>query len=132
MVTIATFQEPAKANHLKQRLQESGLQADVNTESRLQPSALMSQTHANVTVKVHEADFDKAQKLVVEWEATDPEISAAIRCPQCRSPRIDYPQLAKKFPFIPGLVGILFALKIFPKEFYCQDCHFTWTKDGES
>ena len=23
------------------------------------------------------------------------------------------------------------ALKVFPKEFYCQDCHFTWTNEPE-
>ena len=23
------------------------------------------------------------------------------------------------------------VLKIFPKEFYCQDCHFTWTNVPE-
>ena len=31
----------------------------------------------------------------------------------------------------PWLASVLFALKIFPKEFYCQDCHFTWGKDGD-
>jgi hypothetical protein len=31
----------------------------------------------------------------------------------------------------PWLAGILFALKIFPKEFYCQDCHNTWPGAGE-
>ncbi len=30
MVTIATFNEPAKAKHLKDRLQQSGVKADVH------------------------------------------------------------------------------------------------------
>jgi hypothetical protein len=26
---------------------------------------------------------------------------------------------------------VLCALKIIPKEFYCQDCHFTWSNREE-
>ena len=91
----------------------------------------MSRPQANAKVMVDDADFEKAQKLMVEWEATDPDISAAlIRCPQCSSSNIEYPQMTRKF-MTPALVGMLCALKIIPKEFYCQDCHFTWS-NGKS
>ena len=43
-----------------------------------------------------EEDFERANTAHVEWEATDPEIGAAIRCPQCKSPRIEYPQMTRK------------------------------------
>ncbi len=127
MVTIATFHEPAKAKRLRDRFQQSGLKADIHNEGHLQAVAFMSKPQANVKVKVEEQDFERAQALLVEWEAADPEIGA-LRCPQCNSPRIEYPQLTRKF-LTPALAGILFALKIFPKEFYCQDCHFTWTNE---
>ena len=42
-------------------------------------------------------------------------------------PRFEYPQMTRKF-LTPALAGILFALKIFQKEFYCQDCQFTWAE----
>ncbi len=131
MVTIATFNEPAKAKHLKERLQSSGVKADVHNEGHFQAVALLSKPQANAKVLVEEEDFPQAQKLMVEWEASDPEIGSAIRCPQCNSPRIEYPQLTRKF-LTPSIASVLFALKIFPKEFYCQDCHFTWAKEGES
>ena len=89
-----------------------------------------SEPQANAKVLVTEEDFEEANKLMVEWEASDPQIGSAIRCPQCKSPRIEYPQLTRKF-ITPWLASVLFALKIFPKEFYCQDCHFTWGKDGD-
>jgi predicted Zn-ribbon and HTH transcriptional regulator len=130
MVTIATFDDPAKAKHLKKRLQDSGVKADTHNEGRLQSVATMSEAHANAKVMVDEQDFQKANQLLTEWEASDPEIGAAIRCPQCKSPRIEYPQLTRKF-MTPWLTSILFATKVFPKEFYCQDCHFTWGKDGD-
>jgi hypothetical protein len=129
MVTIATYNEQAKAKHLKERFQQAGVKADVNNEANLQTYAFMSKPQANVKVKVEEEDFDRAQQLMVEWEAADPDIGA-IRCPQCNSPRIEYPQMTRKF-LTPGLASILFALKVFPKEFYCQDCHFTWTNEAD-
>ncbi len=40
MVTIATFNEPDKARRLKQRLQESGLKADIHNEGHLQTDGI--------------------------------------------------------------------------------------------
>ena len=101
----------------------------MNNEANLQTFAFMSKPQANVKVKVEEQDFERAQALLVRWEAADPEIGA-MHCPQCDSPRIEYPQLTRKF-LTPALAGILFALKIFPKEFYCQNCQFTWTNEDD-
>ena len=127
MVTIATFNEPAKAKHLKDRLQQAGLKADVHNEGQMQAVASFGgKPQANAKVMVDEQDFEKAHALMVEWEPTDPEIGAAIRCPNCQSPRIEYPQMTRRF-FTPWLVNLMFALKLFEKEFYCRDCQFTWT-----
>ncbi len=131
MVTIATFDELTKAKHLKERLQAAGLTADVHNEGHLQQLAFMSKPHANATVAVEERDFERAHQLLLEWEKSDPEMVSAIRCPQCGSPRIQYPQLSRKF-IVPGLAALFLALRLFQKEFYCQDCHYTWPKEGES
>jgi transposase-like protein len=131
MVTIATLHDPAKAKELKARFQQAGLKADIHNERYLQQVAFMSKPQANVKVQVDDADFERAQQLMVEWEANDPDIASAIlRCPQCGSSRIEYPQLTRK-ALTPAMAGVLFALKIFPKEFYCEDCHFTWTNEEE-
>ena len=131
MVTIGTFNESAKAKRLKERLQAAGLHADMINEGHIQQVAFMSKPQANVKVQVDDNDFERAQKLMIEWEASDPDIGAAmIRCPQCGSSRIEYPQMTRKF-MTPALASVLFALKIFPKEFYCEDCHFTWSNDEQ-
>jgi len=128
MVTIATFNEPAKAKRLKERFQQAGLRADIHNEGHLQQVAFMSRPQANAKVRIEDNDFERAQELMVEWEASDPDIAAAIiRCPQCGSSQIEYPQLTRK-AITPAMASVLFALKIFPKEFYCEDCHFTWSK----
>src|SRR5260370_9890772 len=131
MVTIATFNEPAKARQLKRRFQDAGLKADVHNEGPLQQVGFMSRPQANAKVMVEDNDFEKAQSLMVEWEATDPDISAAlIRCPQCGSSNIEYPQITRK-SITPALFGVLCAMKIIPKEFYCQDFHFTLSNQEE-
>jgi Putative prokaryotic signal transducing protein len=132
MVTIATFNEPAKARRLKERLQEAGLHADMIDEGHIQKVAFMSKPQANVKVMVEDNDFEKALDLMVGWESSDPDIaSAIIRCPQCGSSRIEYPQMTRK-ALTPALASVLFALKVFPKEFYCEDCHFTWSNEEPS
>src|SRR4030095_8383727 len=129
MVTIATFNEPEKARRLKRRFHDAGLKADVYNEAPLQQVGFMSRPQATAKAMGEETDVEKAESLMVEWEAIDPDISAAlIRCPQCGSSNIEYPQMTRKF-MTPALVGILCALKIIPKEFYCLDCHFTWSNE---
>ena len=131
MVTIATFNEPAKAKELKTRFQKAGLRADVHNEGTLQAVGFMSKPQANAKVFIEDSDFERAQSLMVEWESTDPAIAAAlVRCLQCGSSRIEYPQMTRKF-LTPALVAVLCAIKIIPKEFYCEDCHFTWSNQQE-
>ena len=59
MVTIATFNEPAKAKHLKERLQQAGVKADIHNEAHLQTVAFMSKPQANWKVMVDEDDFGR-------------------------------------------------------------------------
>src|SRR5437660_11807662 len=125
MVTIATIDEATKAKHLKQRFQENGVHADVMTEGQFQRMTSGAKAQANAKVLIEEGDFDKAQQLLLEWEKSDPEVGAAMKCPQCGSPRIQYPQMTRKF-LTPALVGFLCAINVIPKEFYCEDCHYTW------
>ena len=63
MVTIATFNEPAKAKHLKDTLQQAGVKADIHNEAHLQTVAFMSKPQANAKVMVDEDDFEAAHKL---------------------------------------------------------------------
>ncbi len=112
MVTIATFNDSAKARQLKRRFQDAGLRADVHNEAPLQQVGFMSRPQANAKVMVEDADFEKAQNLMVEWEATDPDISAAlVRCPQCSSSNIEYPQMTRKFMTPVLLPGLPFYLE---------------------
>jgi DNA-directed RNA polymerase subunit RPC12/RpoP len=54
-------------------------------------------------------------------------LEEAIRCPECGSPRVEYPQFTRKF-LTPLLVELLISLGAGEKDYYCMDCHYTWPK----
>src|SRR5437868_13593268 len=89
MVTIATFNEQSKAKHLRERLRQVGVSADIIGEGHLQRVAFMSKPQANVKEKVEEKDFEKAQRLMIEWEKSDPETGTPQRSAQCGSSVIE-------------------------------------------
>src|SRR5260370_40153643 len=55
------------------------------------------QENSYAKVMVEDSDFEKAQELMVEGEATDPDISTAlIRFAKCGSSKIPYAQMTRK------------------------------------
>src|SRR5438105_13979737 len=126
MVTIATFNEQSQAKHILDRSHQAGISAEIIGDSHLQRVAFMAKPQAHVKVKVEEDDFGKAHQLMREWEASDPDVGAALRCPQCDSSNIEYPQMTRKF-LRPAIGSVLLAMELFPNAFYCQNHPFTCT-----
>jgi len=129
MVTVATFNEPSKAEPLKQKLEKAGIHAQICDESRYEWVWFVTKPIAGIRLKVHKRDFEKARQRIREWDAGEGILRDAVRCPQCSSSRVEYPQFTRKF-FLPNLVGLASLLHIIDKEFYCQECEYTWPKDA--
>src|SRR3954447_5886025 len=127
-ITIATFNVASKAEPLKHRLEESHIPAEIHDESVMERLWFVAQPIAGVRLKVHSQDFENALRLIREWDQTEGVLRDAIRCPECRSSRVEYPQFTRKF-FLPNLLGLLSAIGLVEKEFYCQDCQHTWPKE---
>jgi hypothetical protein len=127
---VVFFSNRAKAEPLKQRLVQSGIQAEVHDELRLEKLWYVPKGGAGAHLDVPADQFERAYQLLLEWDAAEAALRDAIRCPECKSLRADYPQFTRK-SFIPNLVvGLLAKVGMVEKEFYCQDCHFTWPKEG--
>src|SRR5437763_3461106 len=119
-IPVALFRNRSDAEPLQRRLSEAGIHAGVHD------SALMKGARLDVP-----ADrFERAYQLLLEWDAAEGALRGAIRCPECRSLRVDYPQYSHKSALPNLLVGFLANIGAVDKEFYCQDCHFTWPKEG--
>jgi hypothetical protein len=124
-VPLVTFNELEPAQQLRDRLQQAGIPATIHDESRLERFGFMSKPLAAIHVEVPQAHYLAARHFVEGMDASEGLVQRAVRCPECHSSRVEYPQLTRKF-VTPALVGLFMALRIVPREFYCLDCQFTW------
>jgi hypothetical protein len=117
---VALFTRRADAEPLQRRLSENGIPAEIHD------CKLMS----GVRLEVPTDQFERAHRWLVDWDAADGALRQAIRCPECRSLRVEYPQFSRKSIGPNLLIGFLAMIRFTEKEFYCMDCHFTWPKEG--
>ena len=52
-------------------------------------------------------------------------MAQAVRCPQCGSSRIEYPQFSRRTAGS-MFFALLSAAHLIPREYYCENCQFTW------
>jgi hypothetical protein len=123
--TVATFSDLEKAEEVKNRLVEAGIPAEVHDESKLQKFWFLSKALAGEKVVVEERDFDKARQVLQNADALEHVLQGELRCPQCSSADIEYPQFTRKF-MTTTMVEVLCFLHVIDKTFYCQKCHHTW------
>jgi hypothetical protein len=124
-ITVATFNDAAPAEVLKDRLHNSGLHAEVIDDSGAQAVFFMSRhPRAHMKVHVRKEEYENAKNLVRDWEK-DGVMSEAVRCPQCGSSRVEFPQFSRRTA---GSIffAMLAAIHLIPREYYCEDCQFTW------
>lgn len=127
-IAIATFNELTPAELLVAQFQRAGVNAVIHDESKLERFWFMSEPLAAIHVDVPQPDYLRARRLMIEWEKSGHLMKAAVRCPDCRSSRVEFPQFTRKF-LTPALCQmVLTAFHVLPREYYCQDCHFTWSK----
>lgn len=127
---VALFSSRAKAEPIRQRLAQTGIPAEVHEELRLEKLWFVSKGTAGTRVEVPAEQYERVLEILLGWDAVEGSLRDAIRCPECRSLRVDYPQFTRKF-FIPNLVmGFLAECGLVEREYYCEDCHFTWPKEG--
>lgn len=126
-IPLATFQELGPAEELQQRLQKAGLPATINDESKLQRFWFMSSPDAAIHVEVPYARFAEAALVLAQLDRTEDALHAAIRCPECHSSRVEYPQLTRNF-VTPTLARAFMALHVISPEYYCKECQYTWPR----
>jgi Putative prokaryotic signal transducing protein len=129
-VTVATFNSVEHAEPLREQLERAGIHAEINDESVMSRLWFVAKPLANIRVKVANEDYEKAKNLLGVWDTQSGVLREAVRCPECGSSRVEYPQHTRKF-ILPNLLGgVLTGLGMVEKEFYCDDCQFTWPKTG--
>lgn len=125
LITVATFNEREPADVIASRLRDSGVNAEVYDESNEQKWKLFNlNPRAHMRVRVHSHELDRANARLSEWRS-DSVLSQAVRCPECGSSKIEFPQFSRK-TLMGALPAALAATGVIAQEFYCESCHFTW------
>jgi len=121
--------DAAKAVPLQQRLSEAGIVAQIRDSLYLEKLWFISKREAGARLEVPSTDFERACELLLEWDK-DGALDGAVRCPQCGSFRVEYPQFTRKSLIPNVLLGLAATIGIMEKEFYCQDCQYTWPRNA--
>jgi hypothetical protein len=129
-MVAALFRNFADAQKACQVLQDAGIRAEVHDEPALGKLWGGKQPLPFPRVEVAGEQFETAEQLLIDWTESVGSCCGAIRCPDCGSLSIDYPQHGRK-TVIPNVVmGTLASIGGIEKQFYCNDCHFTWPREG--
>lgn len=129
-ITLATFNLPEEAEPLRHRLEENHIPAWVHRSGILHYLWFPRRRRAEIRLDVRIQDFYKSQRLLESMEnQREAAADTVVHCPECHSSRVVFPQYTQKF-FLPNLVGFLCGIGLVKKEFYCEDCHYTWTPEA--
>lgn len=126
-ISVATFNEIEPARELENRLNQAGVNATVHDESKLEHFWFMSEPFAAIHVEVDQPDYLRARQLIHDLHEHDQVLDQAVRCPECGSSRVEFPQITRKF-LMPVVEACLMAMHLMPREFFCLDCQFCWPK----
>jgi hypothetical protein len=124
-VPVVLFNDRAKAQPIRQRLIESGLNAELNDSPALPKLWFVSRRGSGVRIEVPAEQFARAEDLLLDWDESEGALREAIRCPECHSLRVEYPQYAKNSLLTNLGLGFLASIGLVEKDYYCEDCHYT-------
>jgi hypothetical protein len=127
-IPVALFPNRAQAEAVQQRLAQAGIAAELHEEVWLQKLWFVSKEAAGVHVEVAPDQFECAEALLASWDTPIGTLSGAIRCPECKSLLVDYPQFARNSIMTNIAGGLLAEVGLLEKDYYCEHCHYTWAK----
>ncbi len=127
---VALFPSPAEAEPIRQRLRSSGFAAEAHEEAGLRAFWFVNKHKCGVQLDVPVDQFERAEQFLLDWEEKEHALNEAIRCPECSSLRILYPQFARHSILTNLVLGIAAEFGLVERDYYCEDCHFTWPRQG--
>lgn len=127
-VRVAHFDDRASAELVRERLERVGIPAEIHDEPWQARLWFVSRRRAGVRVDVPFRLSETAEAWLLTWDSSQGALRNAIRCPQCHSLRVDYPQFTEK-SFATNLAfGLMAALGLLERDYYCEHCHNMWPK----
>src|SRR5690242_17220517 len=95
-IRLALFPSRAAAEPIRDRIIKAGINAEIHDELQLERLWFVSKSTAGVRLEVPLNAWQRATKLLRDWDSETGALSDAIRCPECKSLRVQYPQITQK------------------------------------
>ena len=127
---VALFPNRAKAEPIQQRLTASGVPAEVRIQRWARAFWFVPKQESGVHLEVPAEQFERAEQFLLDLDASEGALREAIRCPECGSLRVEYPQFARHSILTNLALGVASEVGLVEKDYYCEDCHFTWPRQG--
>jgi hypothetical protein len=127
---MALFASPVAAEQIRDQLVRTSFDARIAEGSWLRRLWFVRKGEAGVTLEVPTVQFERAENLLLDWDTAQGAVRDAIRCPECKSLRVQYPQFARHSLMTNFMLGLAAALGFVEKQYYCEGCHFTWPREG--
>jgi hypothetical protein len=127
--SVALFSDRTKAEETEQRLKKAGFTTRIALEPPLARLWFVSKRGAHF-LEVPAEEFERAEQFLLALDKSENVLLGCIRCPECHSLRVDYPQHARHSLLTNLALGAAAQLGVVDKLFYCEDCHFTWPREG--
>ncbi len=125
---IASFEHLEPAELLAQRLTAAGFEAVTSDETAEQLLQFMSPNpHAQFHTLVLAEKADAALLWLKQHDASEHVLDSAIRCPDCGSSQVEYPQFSRKTLMGSVIPAMAAAVGIIDRQFVCTACQFTWS-----
>jgi hypothetical protein len=130
--SIAAFDRQAPAENLAKMLHERGIEAGLQNETADQTLRFFTgKHHAQFKVTVLDENVERALKEFAAMKPLPPErafecpVTQVIRCPDCGSTQVEYPQYSRN-TLIGALPSLASTVGLVEKDFFCRVCNFTW------
>ena len=81
-------------------------------------------------LEVPEKEFERSEQMLIDWNR-EGMLCDAIRCPQCGSFRLQFPQFARKSNIPNVFIGLAAEVGLVEKDFYCEDCRLKSPKPSD-
>ena|SRR5437899_9511879 len=129
-IPVALFKDRSQAEPIRDRLAQAGIAAEIHDERGLQRLWFVPKPQCLVRVEVPADQFETGEQLLVDWDQAEGALRGAIHCPECKSLLVEYPQVTRKSVMTNLAMGLAAELGLIERQYYCQECHFTWPKEG--
>jgi len=129
-VPLVTLNDCAKAAPIQRLLANAGIAAEIDDEL-LEKLWFVSKEEATPGSMFQWINLS-APKSFARVGTRPKNIARGDSVPECQSLQVHYPQFAHR-SLIPNLMmGFLAKIGLIEKEYYCENCHYTWPKRNQA